>query len=857
LADITYYEDDYIATGYHVYTADAVIALQPYLVENYIIRDYFESRGVESLLVADLTRSEFIEFAAALNAVGTIVILAGRLESATVAMTCTASMSTVAQASLVASSNLTSNFTQTTTANRDRRTSVTLSTIADLASQSVRLRDYQMQANGQFAITAVATKITDSTNTFSSTSTAVISADRTRNITQNITAEATLQATATPIRRFTSTFASIATQLTVAFQNATGTILMEPTATLSALVGVIKQARISSPIGVDANSEPDSTASPFLRFGSSSSATPLDGFVSVSNSVNQTGKFVMSMWMVKPIGYVFDADPNRDWYSPSPTPQLNNNSIQVETLSGAPYFYYRGNTGYVVWPLGPSPRLETLANYSHYLLSVDITKSTNAEKYRLFKDGVEITGGVVHQLAGVGAGQSDTVITTPFDLKITAFDQYQLLMNTTGAPLHPDPRDGQGGGYGDSNGVKDDRSGLTQFWWDYDAASYDIDNAAYRAKFYDGNYRDLGDQGTATGLSRPKHYVRLLDYQDIEEQGTKRSVQGRWNWQKLQVDSSEGTNPVIDFLIAENYTATLDQNSSNVLLGIRSAFSLVANSVTVLEVTSVPQAVFTLSAIIGRRQNFTASLAAQAQLTVNATVNASAVIGLNAAASLTANYTRTRSLSSALSTASTLSATPIKIRQLAAALTASTQLSADVGETTQMAAVMISTATVAASVIRVRNHTATLTAQAQLAASIDNRLRDQSATLTSMATVICLAQTLEGVDSLMASQFAITVNTEIVKVAQASLTGRFTQSTQGIKAVSGSATLQVNGFTLTQGDVINFAPELILYVPQETRTRQVLLESRVYDIDSESRTRRVLEETRVLSIEQETEVNII
>jgi hypothetical protein len=740
--------------------------------------------------------------------------------------------------------SLSSEFTCTVIADRFAEYSASLSSAFTSNTQAQRTRDLDSALTSNTAFAATVIRQQQGTSELASAFTHTANGVKDTDVVMAIAVTATQLTLAVKTVDAIPQLESIATQLTAAFKNATGTITLESTATVTALTGAIKRISIGSGIGVDATSEPDSTASPFLRFGNSDTPTPLDGSVSVSNSINQTGKFIMSMWMVKPIGYVFDADPNRTIYTVSGSIEQNNtnNSIQVETFSDAPFFRYRGNTGYVVWPLGPSPRLQTLANYSHYLLSVDITKSTNAQKYRLFKDGVEITGGVVHSLGGVGAGQVDTVRTDPYDIKITAFDQYQLMMNTSGAPLHPDRRDGQGGGYGDSNGVKDNRSGLTQFWWDYDAASYDIDNADYRAKFYNGNYLDLGDQGTATGLARPKHYVRLLNFQDIEEGGTKRSIQTQWNWQKLRVDSSEGTFPVIDYLIAENYTATTDQNSTGILQGIRASFFLTVVSQAVLDNAGSLVSISTLT-VLG---SFNINNAAELTCTVTQTATATTAIGIVALLSVESTQTAVvgirKPLSATLTSEATITAIVGATEQFDATVTSQFTLDCDsvIKPPIRTEANLLSQFTVTADPasftdsITLMMSSGTLTADVIVIPPIR-----AEADLISTTTLTAVIGSIEQFAVLVMSAGTLTTQATRTRTVTAALICQATVSVTARRVRNAQVSLTAFNTQLTVGEVINLDPYLTYVIPAETRLWKITAES------------------RIIAIEQETRVNIV
>lgn len=159
--DLTYYDAGYIDQNYYVYTAEAVIGLGQFIVEDYLEPDYFENTGVRSTLACEITKLRVVE----------------------------------------ASADLVANFSQSVNGVIDVRAEVTLTSIANLASQEIRVREFN--------------------------------SDLITTVTQSSLASATFSPQVT--------FSSIASQLTAAFQNATGTITMETVVTLTATVGVVKE----------------------------------------------------------------------------------------------------------------------------------------------------------------------------------------------------------------------------------------------------------------------------------------------------------------------------------------------------------------------------------------------------------------------------------------------------------------------------------------------------------------------------------------------------------------------------------------------------------------------------------------
>lgn len=241
MADIHYYVDDYIEQGYYVYTAEAAIGLGDYLEENYLAVDYFQRTGTYFTLTADLVRATYIEGQANLSCAFTQTIDTQRFRGFDVALVSTATMSAGVQKFVGVSSALTSSCSMDVTAGVDRRTSVTLSTQADLNAQAARSAGLNSNLDTAFTQTTTATKTTttqlDLLGQFAQTTTAL----RTAPASADFTATATQSTQAVKTATVTPAFDSIASQLTVAYKNATGTILMEPRATLSAVIGVIKQ----------------------------------------------------------------------------------------------------------------------------------------------------------------------------------------------------------------------------------------------------------------------------------------------------------------------------------------------------------------------------------------------------------------------------------------------------------------------------------------------------------------------------------------------------------------------------------------------------------------------------------------
>ena len=276
----------------------------------------------------------------------------------------------------------------------------------------------------------------------------------------------------------------------------------------------------------------------------------------------------------------------------------------------------------------------------------------------------------------------------------------------------------------------------------------------------------------------------------------------------------------------------------------------------------------------------TADLVSTTALTAQSNYRFDISPSLASTVTLSADAVTTRSTASALNSQFTETVTGFRIQTSSAVLTSQSATTALVGNVKPLGAALISTSTFTCEpteIIAIQG-SASLSSQFTLTANVNERqgfiITPSSeftltcdatvkppiritADLTSQFTVSAALVRLQAFSIALNSQFTQTTATTKIKGVIANLSTVSTLTVRTGLQLQGAATLQVQAFELTQGDILNFAPELTLYVKQETRQRRVLPENRLYDIDSESRTRRVLPESRIITIEQETEVNII
>ena len=160
--DQLYFLDGYYEGNYFVYTADVIVGFTPYIAEGYLNQDFFEDRGSRASLVCEGTRVRFI----------------------------------------LADAALSSSFAQTTTARKDARTSITLSTIANVSAQALKLRQLSSSVTATATQTAQTQKTARATIALTSAFAPVITANASVSNGSNFTSSFTLTASSGITRQF-------------------------------------------------------------------------------------------------------------------------------------------------------------------------------------------------------------------------------------------------------------------------------------------------------------------------------------------------------------------------------------------------------------------------------------------------------------------------------------------------------------------------------------------------------------------------------------------------------------------------------------------------------------------------------
>jgi hypothetical protein len=328
--------------------------------------------------------------------------------------------------------------------------------------------------------------------------------------------------------------------------------------------------------------------------------------------------------------------------------------------------------------------------------------------------------------------------------------------------------------------------------------------------FYDGGYVELGDSGRGefNQLSTPIIYSRLsgaYTYQ-YPEGGSNR-----------QVDAAE---QAILTPTAQGY------------------FNLTATSENVLQTASTLQSTCTFSATATKVVQANASLTSAVTLSASAQKIVRVTGSLTSVATISTVGQRLRFGTISLTATATLSATAYKVKPFASSLNSLFTVSATPNN-------------------RTRSQSATLTSQFTVVARPSDRIREGISLEAGAFTVTANVLIIRAVGSTMTARATLTADVKKVIICQGNFVGTFTIFSIVYRAIIAQANLQVTGFVLTQGDILNFDPCREIRAEQETRLAKIRPESRLLIVEGETRRLKVPQETRVLKVDYETRVNIL
>lgn len=753
--DQLYFEDGYYEGKYFVYTADVIVGFTPYIAEGYLNQDFFEDRGSRATLTAELTEVVAKEFDAA----------------------------------------FTSAFTTATSSQKTARSSITLSTIADLSAQAAR----------------------------------------TRATTQSIAVAATASATALIFRTTSASLSSATTQTTQTQKTARATIGLT-----SAFAPVIT-ANASVSNGSDLTATFTFTA---LTAATKSFATPsISGvqmikpnWVQYTNSITGglNSNTLISFWARK-LGstsgkFIWNRERSFELFELGEPPGGNWNYNRYEHTYGfqnkTTFFFSgyneSGPAGNAAISLNFNNAIPDNDEWHHYGIfwqKFDPTGDATGYSLRLYIDG-SLVG--TRTLSSVPANQRITGgWFSPLDLGYdTKVEMGQLAVWASASTLVSP---------------------------DYSTVDTDL---------YNAGYVELGSTGTVNGLT-PYIYDRLdypysnnvrgvLNYTLNDPRNESyytltaanqadsplHGIVGRF---RFIVDGVLVTETTATFATTATLTATL----TRVLLGFANLNVVSTQSALAVKTARVSPSltsVFTATTSADKLRLTSASLTSLSTFTATAFKVKQFESAITATATQSATATRTRGITSTLTAHATQSANAVKRLTAQAALTANFTTTARINNIGSGIA---------------------LNAGAFTLNIVYTRVKFGAGAITAAATTSTAARTIGRAVGTLSSQFTQTADAQKVVITVGNFTARFTIASTVFRAIIGQAALSANGFVLTQGDILNFDPCREIRVDEETRLARLLPESRLLIVDSETRTLRVPQETRVLKVDYETRVNII
>lgn len=727
--DQLYFEDGYYEGKYFVYTASASAGFTPYIAEGYLNQDFFEDRGSRSSLTGNITKITIVQFSASLVS----------------EFICTA------QGSIpkVGSAAFISSVTVATVSIKTARSSITLSSIANVDAQAARSRLITSSVSVTVSVSATVIKTTQTTSTLESQSTFTALEQRFRStpVTFSAIASQTAQSTITAIATavWTSAFAPTIT----ANANVDPGSDVTATFTVTALVGVIKPFSTTLIRGAQFTNDSD-----WLIY-TDNDRLPYD--------IN-AGQ-VMSFWMRKDqfdnFGYIWNGYLDRSFPAGNYLEiyYLNKQLVFASSTLTAP------NSGV---EFNFDNAIDDDNEWHHYAIVIRNWSGAFPGNFRanLYRDGVLIT---------------NDYVTGP-----SSYGHY-------------------GRWYRDNRIGYQSKISLAQLWVGplYSGSQTDEQVLALLENFYDSGYVNLG-----TGVVN-------------------------------------GYTPGIYELFQSPFSNKITSNGADLstfrgdlpLSGIFGQFRLTGESVTVLEITVNAESASTLTASMFRTRPGLAALTSTATITAVGAKTVGVSASLNTTATISLISQRVRYADSALNSTATVAATAFRVQQTASALNSTATQTATADD-------------------RTRSQTAALNSQFTVTARIDDRNRDAIALQAGTFTVNLDYLVIRAIGSAMTATFTQTADAQKVVVATGNFTAQVTIDSTVFRVLIGQANLQVNGFTLTQGDILNFDPCRDIRVEEETRQARILLESRLLIVDSETRQLKVPQETRVLRVDFETRVNI-
>ena len=373
----------------------------------------------------------------------------------------------------------------------------------------------------------------------------------------------------------------------------------------------------------------------------------------------------------------------------------------------------------------------------------------------------------------------------------------------------------------------------------------DFTDTAVREKLYNAGPVDLGNMGTSSGLARPNIYLRLQNYRDVEQLGSLAfDTPSAVRWLELtDLDYSPPSQSNVHYLLANDHEGSVEDNFGNGFLAIFDIETQVSG-VFLFAIELNSETAF--ASTITRNRGSAVALTTTATMSTVAQKTATTGSALAAESTLGSVFiSRTRDTGSQIASEFAIEATQGFLKLAGAALSSAGTLVCEPTEieAIQGAAAMTSAFALAADVSNIIFVSASTASEFALSADatvIPPTRAD--ANLTASFSITINGGGIFGSIILEASAGTLSASVNVVRGAQAAITANASTTALAGKFTGIPLTnLQVNGFTLTAGDIINFEPSLTYYVPQETRALMILPESRALEIAQETRSLTLLE----------------
>jgi len=350
-----------------------------------------------------------------------------------------------------------------------------------------------------------------------------------------INSQTDISATIGSIKQFDCGIESTTSKLVVTFKNATGTVLMESSSTVTASPTRIKDFKVSDFTGIEFDGGSD-IGDHFIQITSRSN---------IPGSYTKEDTFLIAFWAYNPQGIVLRTNNTDLEDSPDGDIRFINDDFVfrgIQTEAGS-----IDDGRITTWK---SVRQTGWAHYMLYQRESVSGASTNSN-LQLYVNGQLQSVPTVQIISqdDPKSGLDEIRLWQEFGIA------YPVLKWTLGAGLF-------GAGYFiqddlEAQSVSTMTGAVSQFvaWWNPELYTNipDVTNPSVREKIYNIGYVNLGTDGTLSGLSAPNIYLRLNGYDDTEQRGSNTTIQSRW----LQI-SEINTSPtnIPPQIVFTNYAAS-------------------------------------------------------------------------------------------------------------------------------------------------------------------------------------------------------------------------------------------------------------------------------------------------------------